>query len=111
MKIEEGMQMAVVQYLRIKYPSVKFTISPITKLNIWQGVKQKRMGYTKGSPDIMIFAPRHTYHGLTIEMKAPKGRLSTEQKEWLEYLTKEGYKAEVCYSVDEAISVLDYYLK
>jgi hypothetical protein len=111
MRTEELYQIAVVQYLRIRYPSVKFTISPITKLSIQQGAKQKRMGYTKGSPDLLIFAARRGFHGLLIELKSPGGRVSPEQKDWQEYLTREGYKAAVCFGSEEAISLIDGYLK
>jgi len=52
------------------------------------------------------------YGGLFIEMKSKdtKGRLSDDQKEWIEYLTGQGYKVEVCWSADEAIKVLEDYL-
>ena len=36
---------------------------------------------------------RGIYHGLTIELKAEKGRASKEQLEWAKSLQNEGYKA------------------
>ncbi len=52
------------------------------------------------------------YHGLYIEMKSKdtKGRLSDDQKDWIEYLSGQGYKVEVCWSAKEAIKCIEEYL-
>lgn len=117
-KIEQQHQIAVAQYLRAKYPKIKFTIAPNGfKLPIGVAVQLKKMGYSAGTPDIMIFAPRNGSHALFIEMKTPKGEdtkkgvLSKEQKEWLEYLGDLGYAVSVCYGSQEAYKVIDEYFK
>ena len=52
------------------------------------------------------------YCGLYIEMKTltPKGRLSDDQKEWIEYLKGVGYKVVVAWTADEAIEEIERYL-
>jgi len=52
------------------------------------------------------------YPGLIIELKSKdtKGKVSPDQKKWIEYLTGQGYRVEVCWSADEAIKVLEDYL-
>ena len=52
------------------------------------------------------------YAGLFIELKRykPKGYLSSEQKEWLAYLTEVGYYATMCRGSYAAILTLQWYL-
>ena len=80
------------------------------KLPIGVAVKLKRSGYSKGTPDILIFEPRGSYHGLFIELKTAKGRISAEQLYWLEELIHRGYAAMVCRSFDEARGEIETYL-
>jgi hypothetical protein len=74
-------------------------------------VKIKSMGYKRGLPDIMIFEPRGGYHGLFIEMKRKGGKPTEEQKWFIEELNRRGYKAVICYGFQEAIEVVEEYLK
>ena len=88
---------------------------------------QKAMGLRAGVPDLWLPYPtldlelerlpypldeHGGYHGLIIEMKSKdtKGKVSPDQKKWIEYLTGQGYRVEVCWSADEAIKVLEDYL-
>ena len=72
----------------------------------------KATGVKAGVPDMCLPVPRYPYHGLYIELKRRKGgRVSEKQSEWLQDLMKEGYKTCVCYGSDEAICVIDEYLK
>ena len=72
----------------------------------------KATGVKAGVPDMCLPVPRYPYHGLYIELKRRKGgRVSEKQSEWLQVLMKEGYKTCVCYGSDEAIQVIEDYLK
>ncbi|NTW31591.1 MAG: VRR-NUC domain-containing protein [Bacteroidetes bacterium] len=83
-------------------------------------VKMKNSGYKKGFPDIFIYEIKcHEnyfavdiidYYGLAIELKTESGHLSPEQKDWLEQLNNNGYKAVVCYGYQQAIKTIDEYL-
>ncbi|MGA2875522.1 MAG: VRR-NUC domain-containing protein [Nitrososphaerales archaeon] len=116
--LEREHQKTVICYLQIKYPFALFTIPPNGfKLPIGIAVQLKAMGYKAGSPDIMIFEPRMTFHGLFIEMKTPaspgqqKGVLKPEQRYWLEKLRVRGYKTAVCFGQEEACNVIDRYFE
>lgn len=75
-------------------------------------IKAKKAGARKGIPDLFLPIPCGQYHGLYIEMKRLKGgRLSPEQKEWIQTLSYAGYKAEVCKGHQAAIAVIVKYLK
>ena len=84
------------------------------------GGRLKAEGVRKGVPDICLLAARKGYHGICIEMKRPsekpktdrsKGGLSSEQIDWLNNLSSEGYACYVCYSWTEAAEALKEYLK
>lgn len=71
-------------------------------------VKQARLGVKKGFPDIIIFDAPEPYKGIAIELKRVKGgRVSKEQKEWLEKLENRGWLVKVCHGADEAITWLE----
>ena len=86
--------------------------------------KLKAEGVKPGVPDLCLPFPKvaqdvrygegHYYYccGLYIEMKSKeaKGRVSPDQKEWLEYLNGVGYKVGVAWNADEAIQILEDYL-
>ncbi len=73
-------------------------------------VRNRQMGMKKGVPDLMLPVPMDGYHGLFIELKTDKGRLSLEQKRWLMALERMGYKAVMCRGWKEALKVLEGYM-
>ena len=70
----------------------------------------KLAGVKAGVPDLCLPVARAGFHGLYLEMKAPEGRLSASQKEWLTLLTAQGYQTAACYSWVEAVEILQKYL-
>lgn len=76
-----------------------------------QGARLKRMGMSKGFPDLVIPIPRGDYHGLYLELKVGEGKTSAEQKRWLNILSANGYASTACWGVDEAINTISRYLK
>lgn len=74
------------------------------------GVMMKYQGVKPGVPDIFLPLPRHGYHGLFIEMKFGKNKLSNLQSEFLDFAKKNMYECKVCYSCEEAIEAILWYL-
>lgn len=70
----------------------------------------KTEGVKAGVPDLFLPVARFGRHGLFIEMKKDKGRQSKKQKEWEDILKDQGYGYAICYSFEEAKSVLLHYL-
>ena len=66
----------------------------------------KRMGVRPGVADLLI--PRQHSRGIStwIEMKAPNGKLSSLQQQFLSDMKCEGFYADVCYSAESAISLI-----
>lgn len=85
---EHQEQAYLVQWFRRAYPGVRiFAIPNGGARSITTATKLKIEGVSKGVPDLFVPA----WH-LWIEMKRIKGgRLSQEQKDWLDYLDNVGY--------------------
>lgn len=79
-----------------------------------QGALLKLTGVKAGVPDLFLPVPRNGKHGLFIEMKVAdrkKGRVSKEQKQWIDALITQGYEAKVCYGFEEARDAVVGYLE
>lgn len=74
-----------------------------------EAARLKSLGVKPGVPDLMLPVPRSAWHGLAIELKSEKGRLSDPQKEWHSLLQWCGWWVCVCRSFDEAQKeILEY---
>lgn len=81
--------------------------------NLIEAAQLKRLGVSAGVPDICVTKfSRKGHGGLYIELKrASGGKVSDEQKEWIQKLNQEGYLAVVCNGADEAITQVKKYLE
>lgn len=68
-------------------------------------------GVKKGIPDTFLPYASQGYHGLYIELKWGKNKLSKHQKEVIAKLRKNGYRVEVCYTLEAIIKVIEDYLQ
>lgn len=71
----------------------------------------KAEGVVPGVSDLILLVPAGGYHGLCIEMKTAKGRQQPTQKEWQQEVEAQGYRYEVCRSVEQFMDVVRDYLK
>lgn len=114
---EDSHQKAIMQWVAYnlnKYPELKWLHhSPNGgSRDKREGAKFKAMGVKRGFPDLILLVPRGKYYGLMIELKKLKGGVvSDEQDEWKNYLNSAGYYASVCRGWQEAIAVIETYLK
>ena len=104
-----------IQCLLIKWASVVpelkclFAVPNGGHRHVAVAAKLKREGVKAGVPDLMLPIARGGYHGLFLELKADKGRLSDVQTIWLERLNANGYKTAVCFGFDSAKNtIMDY---
>ncbi len=109
---EFKVQSEIAAYAGLAYPWALITCSVAgTFVNLGMVMKMAKLGYRKGTPDLLVFEPRGGYFGLLLEVKAKDGSLSPEQVEFLNRAALRGYKTAVCWSREEGIAVLDAYLK
>lgn len=71
----------------------------------------KRRGVKAGVPDMCLPVHRGRYHGLYIELKVGNNKATDKQKEWLLNLNMQGYKAVICYGWEDAVKMIEGYLK
>ena len=71
----------------------------------------KLQGVKPGVPDLFLPVARGGWHGLFIEMKRQKGgRLSDDQKAWIDALTDQHYLAVRADGAEQACEILYKYL-
>lgn len=76
------------------------------------GYRLQAQGMRRGVPDICLPVPRGGYGALYIELKRRKGgRVSEEQRVWIDALNRAGNKAVICKGFDEAKAAIEEYLK
>ena len=73
--------------------------------------KLKAEGVRAGVSDLMLPVARGGHHGLWIEMKSSRGKVSPTQSEWIDAMKAQGYATAVCFNADAAIAVLAEYLQ
>ena len=74
-------------------------------------IRNRQMGVRSGVPDLMLPVPMNGYHGMFIEMKTKTGRVSQQQKRWIEALNTLGYLAVVAYGWEDAKCKISEYLQ
>lgn len=73
--------------------------------------KMKAEGVKAGVPDIFLPVARGGFHGLFIEMKFGKNKLTKNQSLWKGKLVAQYYAFSTCWGWLEAYSVIENYLE
>ena len=116
--IESAHQAQVVEWSRwafkanpVRYPHLNMLHCSLNgvKLSGTQAKIAKGQGMLSGVPDLFLPVPKNGYHGLFIEMKSEKGRVTENQHWFLTNADSVGYKTVICYSAKEAISAIEAY--
>lgn len=127
---EAELQANVARYIRIRYPDVLFhsDFGSGVKLTPWQAKMQRAQnGGIRAWPDLFIAEPIYEEveqwkAGFMIELKKEGVRLKKKSGEWasehiaeqasvLKCLQDKGYKADFAIGYDQAIQMIDEYLK
>lgn len=116
MRSEDTEQINVVSWANWnvnRYPELRwlFHVPNGGSRNKQEAVKFKQMGVKAGVSDLCLPYPKGIYCGLFIEMKYGNNRQQDTQKEFLTDMAAAGHFVTTCYSAEEAIKVLEEYLK
>ena len=117
---ERSLQIAVVKFIRRRYPNMKiidsggkqvFTDEKTNKVIFDDRLERWELGYEKGCCDLQIQNAHREYRGLCIELKSPKGfgELMPHQREWLSGMNDDGYKILVSNDMFEIVEFLFQY--
>lgn len=113
---EYELQCACFEYIRLlektKFPELALAFHPENegKRTKAQQGRALRAGLKAGVPDICIPVARGKYHGLYIELKHGRGRLTKSQQEYGGNLVLQGNKFLMLNNFDDFKIVLDAYL-
>lgn len=108
---EHDLQVAIVELVKTNAPEILFsgTMGGV-RLSMNQAKRAKAAGYMKGIPDLIFYEPRNGFHGLAIELKTKRGKISPIQRERIEDFRIRGWRAEVAFGWDETLAILrDYF--
>ena len=111
---ESIMQARFFTWLLIKYPKLRlncFAIPNGGSRHVLEAINLKRAGVTPGIPDIFCAISKDKWHGLFIEFKYGKNKLTDSQKLMFDNFSKSDYKCAVCYSLEEAEKVFEEYIE
>jgi hypothetical protein len=103
----------IVNWFNYQYPELADDFHHFAnerKCSPQQGRFFKRMGVKKGVADFFLALPCGNYHGLWIELKVGKGKLSVEQSEFLYRKNERGYLAIAVWGFDAAIETIKTYI-
>lgn len=83
-----------------------------------RAIKMKKLGTSKGFPDLIVLVPVvgitgevDCYQMVIIEMKRKKGgTVSPEQKEWIKNLEMAGVPCKICRGAQEAIDFVKEFM-
>ncbi len=125
--LEDDLQADCVTWFRLQYPDVIIHHSKnegnrgglAGKID---GKRNKAMGVHPGFADLQIIKSKYpppwdlstsaeAYHGFFIEVKEPGKYQTPEQKDFQRKVESEGYKYQVCKSIDEFIEKVNAYMK
>jgi len=115
--LEAAEQKTLLQWVRYNsaaYPELKlfYHIPNEGKRSYRAGRELKDQGLKAGVPDNCLPVARGGYHSLYIELKRQKGgKISEQQREWIDRLNRAGNKAIVCKGWEEAAEAIVKYLK
>lgn len=116
--IESAYQTQVVEWSQwafkvnpVRYPHLEMLHCSLNgvKLSGTQAKIAKGQGMLSGVPDLFLPVPKNGFHGLFIEMKSDKGRVTENQHWFLTNAESLSYKTVICYSAKEAISAIQAY--
>ncbi len=114
----EGEEQAeLVALFRELYPDIGLLLVHIpnggSRRNAFEGWRLKQQGVRAGVSDLLLPVARGGFFGLWIEFKAapPNDAAVTDaQKDWVDLMREQGYRAEICLGVAAALAVLTDYL-
>ena len=112
--LESDIQARFFAWLLRNHPELRlncFAIGNGGSRHILEAVNLKKAGVTAGVPDVYCAISRGEFHGLFIEFKAGKNKLTDAQKMMFDKFSSAGYRCEVCYSFEDAVKVFADYVE
>jgi hypothetical protein len=114
MKPEAQLQSACFRWFRMQYIHLAwlyFAVPNGGSRNVIEASNLKRQGVLSGIADTFLAVSTKLHHGLFVEFKHGKGRLTENQGIFKDEVENQGYGFAVVRSVDEFMEVIKKYFK
>ena len=106
---EDHLQHQVINWLKYKYPKVRYHHSPNEgKRSKFEQFKYKFLGSDSGFPDLIIFIGNKFF---VVELKIKPNKPSPSQIDWLSFFESMGVPIKVAYDFDEAVNFIENSIK
>jgi hypothetical protein len=105
---ETDLQITVLEYMFYQYRNA-WDNAFHPKTEGYYRYDKRFMGNTPGCLDLYIMVPNREFHGMIIELKAPKKKMTAEQIAWEARHISNGYYVCCCDSLDKVIDHLNIY--
>lgn len=113
-KAESSLQKGCVKWFRLqysKYSKALFSVPNGGTRHPLEAITLKEEGATAGVSDLILAVPNKHNHGVFIEMKTPKGKVSKEQEAFLFLMKSLGYRVEVVRTFEQFVEVVNNQMK
>lgn len=110
---EYQIQCAIIEWFDLKYPEYSqrfFHIPNGGYRDKFEAFRLVKSGVRKGVSDLMLAVPYGNYHGMFLEIKSFKGKLSKYQREFLLTSGNLGYYSCVANTLEQGIFFIDGYM-
>lgn len=107
-------QIAAMDWFRLQYPYLTHLMMHIPnerKCSKWYGSILRKMGVISGASDLFFAYPRGTYHGMFLEVKTLKGKLTPNQQRFLEDMHAQRYFATCEKGLEAIIARIKWYIE
>ena len=111
-------QAALVEWYDMRFgDGLLISIPNAGKRSVVSGALLKAEGMRPGVWDLFLAVPRHSCHGLWMEIKLPeqrtraRGGLTIEQEKFCKAVRSQFYSAQIAYTTQEGIEIINWYLK
>ena len=111
---EHDLQCDCVQLFREKHPDLALLLFAIPnggQRHLSVAAKLKAEGVLSGVPDLFLALPSGEFHGLWLELKVGKNKLTDTQKKMFGILSEQKYKCVEIRSIEDFFAEVEKYLK
>ena len=111
--IESQIQQNCFKWFRLQFPDLAMLMFAVPNGGSRRRIEaaiMKAEGVTAGVADVLFLYPNKEYHGLCIEFKTKTGRQQPSQRDFQKAVEAQGYKYEVCRSIEQFIELVKNYI-
>lgn len=110
---EDDLQASCIEWFDLRYrpfAQLLFAIPNGGCRNVREARRLKAMGVRAGVLDLFLSVPRGGFHGMYLELKAGKNRMSPEQRKFKEAVLERDYSVHEIRTIEQFVEITNWYL-